>query len=188
MAASSGAERLHAARTARRDPSRDGLGGHSLLPVLPSLPTLRLLGGVGVLPPDVTPAALRLRKGTRFTYECGLNIPWLHEVRIKESCLAAAPGKTYPICIAGAGACPPEDCGGPRGYLDGLDNAASWDAFDDLHTMADILRKVVLEDRPEVLKDQETWWRLEDAVECSKARERARGSRHTTGRIARLVP
>ncbi len=41
--------------------------------------------------------------------------------------------------------------------------------------MADILREVVLEDRPEVLKDQETRWRLEDAVERSKARERARG-------------
>ena len=41
--------------------------------------------------------------------------------------------------------------------------------------MADILREVVLENRPEVLKDQETRWRLEDAVERSKARERARG-------------
>lgn len=31
MAASSGAERLHVARTAQRDPGRDGLGGHSSL-------------------------------------------------------------------------------------------------------------------------------------------------------------
>jgi hypothetical protein len=34
---------------------------------------------------------------------------------------------------------------------------------------------VVLEDRPEVLADQETRWRLEDALERGKARERARG-------------
>ncbi len=87
----------------------------------------------------------------------------------------AEPGKSYPTCTAGDGNCPPEDCGGPRGYLAGLGNASSWDAFDDLDTMADILREVVLEDRPEVLKDQETRWRLEDAVERSKARERARG-------------
>jgi len=33
--------------------------------------------------PDVTLAALRLRKGARFTYEYDLNIPWCHEVRIE---------------------------------------------------------------------------------------------------------
>lgn len=87
----------------------------------------------------------------------------------------AAPGKAYPTCVAGDGACPPEDCGCPRGYLAGLNDASSWDALEDLHTMADILRGAVLEDRPEVLKDQDTRWRLENAVERSKAREYARG-------------
>lgn len=80
----------------------------------------------------------------------------------------------YPTCTAGDGACPPEDCGGPRDYLAGLDAASSWDALDDLYTLADILREVVPENRPEVLKDRETRWRLEDAVGRSKARERAR--------------
>ena len=41
--------------------------------------------------------------------------------------------------------------------------------------MADILREVVLENRLELLKDQETRWRLEEVVERSKAREHARG-------------
>ena len=125
--------------------------------------------------PDVTLASLKLRRGARFTYEYDLNIPWRHEVRIEEDRLEAAPGKAYPTCIAGDGACPPEDCGGPHGYLAGLDRASSWDALEDLHTMADILREVVLEARPELLKEQETRRRLEDAVERSKARERARG-------------
>ena len=58
------------------------------------------------------------------------------------------PGKAYPTCIAGDGACPPEDCGGPHGYLAGLDNASSWDALEDLHTMADILREVVFDVDP----------------------------------------
>jgi hypothetical protein len=106
--------------------------------------------------PDVTLAALKLRRGARFVYEYDLNIPWRHEVRIEENCLVAVPGKSYPTCTAGDGNCPPEDCGGPRGYLAGLDNASSWNAFDDLDTMADILREVMLENRPEVLKDQET--------------------------------
>lgn len=37
------------------------------------------------------------------------------------------------------------------------------------------LRQVVLEDRPELLDDQDTRWQLEDALGRSKARERARG-------------
>ncbi len=41
--------------------------------------------------------------------------------------------------------------------------------------MADILREVVLENRPEVLNDQETRWQLEDALDRRKARQRARG-------------
>jgi hypothetical protein len=125
--------------------------------------------------PDVTLAALRLRRGARLAYEYDLNVPWRHEVRIEENRPDAAPGKTHPTCIAGDGACPPEDCGGPRGYLAGLDDASSRDASDDLRTMAGILREVVSEDRPEVLEDQGTRRRLEDALERGKARERARG-------------
>ena len=90
---------------------------------------------------DVTSAALKLCRGARFTYEYDVNIPWRHEVRIEENRLDAAPGKAYPTCIAGDGACPPEDCGGPQGYLAGLDDASSWDALEDLHTMADRLSR-----------------------------------------------
>ena len=42
--------------------------------------------------PEVTLAALCLRKGARFTYEYDLNIPWRHEVRIEDH-LPAEPGK-----------------------------------------------------------------------------------------------
>lgn len=63
--------------------------------------------------PDVTLAALRLRRGARFTYEYDLNIPWCHEIRVEENELRAEPGRAYPACTGGSGACPPEDCGGP---------------------------------------------------------------------------
>jgi hypothetical protein len=124
--------------------------------------------------PDVTLTALRLRKGTRFAYEYDLNIPWRHEIRIEDH-LPAEPDKVYPRCTGGDGACPPEDCGGPGGYLAGQDEASSLDTLEDLHTMADILRTVVIEGRPELLDDQDTRWQLEDALERGKARERARG-------------
>jgi Plasmid pRiA4b ORF-3-like protein len=123
--------------------------------------------------PEVALAALRLRKGARLTYEYDPNIPWQHEVRIEENRLEAEPESTYPRCTGGSGACPPEDCGGPEGYLAGLDEATSLDA-EDLDTMSEILGQVVLERRPEGL-DDETRWRLENAIERSKARDRARG-------------
>jgi hypothetical protein len=124
--------------------------------------------------PNVTLAALRLRRGARFTYEYDLNIPWRHEVRVEENRLTAEPGTAYPVCTWGNGACPQEDCGAPVGYMAGLDAAVSLDALEDLGTMAEILREVVLERCPELLDDEETRWWLEEAVERSRARESAR--------------
>jgi hypothetical protein len=125
-------------------------------------------------PPEVTLAALQLRKRARFAYEYDLNIPWRHEVRI-ENRMALEYGKAYPVCSGGNGACPPEDCGGPEAYLAGLGDVVSITALEDLDTMAEIIGQVVLERRAELLDDEETRWRLEDAVERSQARERAQG-------------
>ncbi len=124
--------------------------------------------------PEVTLAALQLRKGARFAYEYDLNIPWRHEVRI-ENRRELEDGKTYPACIGGNGACPPEDCGGPEAYLAGLRDMVSMTALEDLDTMAEIIGQVVLERRAELLDNEETRWRLEHAVERSRARERALG-------------
>lgn len=123
--------------------------------------------------PDVTLTSLRLRQGARFTYEYDLNIPWRHELRIEDH-LAADLGEAYPRCIGGSGACPPEDCGGPEGYMASLDEVTSLNALEDMNTMVEVLRAVVLERRPEVL-DDETRWQLERAVERSRARDHAQG-------------
>jgi len=40
---------------------------------------------------------------------------WQHKVQL-EKIMPAEKGITYPICIAGKRACPPEDCGGSFGY------------------------------------------------------------------------
>ena len=125
--------------------------------------------------PDVTLAGLKLRRGARFTYEYDLNIPWRHEVRIEESRLDAVPGKAYPTCVAGDCACPPEDCGGPGDFMAGRNAMLSLDAMEDIGVMAEIIGQVVLERRTELLEDEDTRWRLEGAVERSKARERAQG-------------
>lgn len=125
--------------------------------------------------PDVTLAALRFCKGARFIYEYDLNIPWRHEVRIEDR-LAPAARKTYPVCTGGDGACPPEDCGGPESFMASRNGWYSLDALEDLDTMVAVFQQVALKDGSEVLAlGQETRWRLEDALERSKARERAQG-------------
>jgi Plasmid pRiA4b ORF-3-like protein len=125
--------------------------------------------------PDVTLAALQLRKGARFIYEYDLNIPWRHEVRI-EGRLEPDARKAYPVCTGGDGACPPEDCGGPASFMDHRDDWYSFDALEDLDTMVEVLQQVALKDGSEaVALDQETSWRLEDALERAKAREEAQG-------------
>jgi len=125
--------------------------------------------------PDVTLAALRLRKGARFIYEYDLNIPWRHEVRIEDR-LEPDARKTYPVCTGGDGACPPEDCGGPESFMDHRNDRFSFDALEDLDTMVEVFQQVALKDGSEVLAlDQETRWRLEDALERAKAREHAQG-------------
>lgn len=51
----------------------------------------------------------------RYTYDFGDN--WQHEVLV-EKVLPPEEGQTYPVCIAGKRACPPEDVGGPWGYME----------------------------------------------------------------------
>lgn len=130
---------------------------------------------VAALSPDVTLAALRLRKGARFIYEYDLNIPWRHEIRIEDH-LEPETRKTYPNCSGGDGACPPEDCGGAESFMARRDDRFSFEALEDLDTMVEVFQQVVLKDGSEKLAlDQETRWRLEDALERAKVRERAQG-------------
>ena len=60
--------------------------------------------------------------------------------------------------------------------MDHRDDWFSFDALEDLDTMVEVLQHVALKDGSETLAlDQETRWRLEDALERAKAREEAQG-------------
>lgn len=59
---------------------------------------------------------LQLRMRQRILYEYDFGDLWEHEIRV-EARLKREDGKVYPVCIAGARAGPPEDSGGPAGYL-----------------------------------------------------------------------
>ena len=50
-----------------------------------------------------------------YTYDFGDD--WLHEI-VFEGCGPMVPRTKYPLCVEGARAAPPEDCGGPWGFAD----------------------------------------------------------------------
>jgi len=52
-----------------------------------------------------------------FTYEYDFGDGWEHTIRV-ESTLPIDDARSYPLCVAGANACPPEDVGGTPGYLE----------------------------------------------------------------------
>jgi Plasmid pRiA4b ORF-3-like protein len=52
--------------------------------------------------------------GTKLRYTYDFGDDWRHDVKLEEF-LPEEPGVTYPFCLAGNGACPPDDCGGAWG-------------------------------------------------------------------------
>jgi Plasmid pRiA4b ORF-3-like protein len=64
---------------------------------------------------DVLPA---VKSKMRWDYDFGDG--WEHDV-VVEAIEPRNPKLRYPICLAGRATCPPEDCGGPRGYQELLE-------------------------------------------------------------------
>ena len=56
-------------------------------------------------------------KGSKLSYQYDFGDDWQHDILV-EAVLPPESGVRYPICLTGRRACPPEDCGGPWGYLD----------------------------------------------------------------------
>src|SRR6266487_1345415 len=76
-------------------------------------------GGIGFRdnPRHVRLADLGLRVRERFLYEYDFTDGWQRDVRV-EHILPLEPGRSYPVCIGGRRAAPPEDCGGPWVFLE----------------------------------------------------------------------
>ncbi len=78
--------------------------------------------GVGedVLPAVKEPLAKWLAKGKKLILEYDFGDGWEHTV-VLEKVLEREPKAKYPQCIDGERACPPEDIGGPWGYMEFLE-------------------------------------------------------------------
>ena len=57
----------------------------------------------------------RMRAGDRFAYWYDFGDDWWHDIFV-ESVGRADPALTYPRCVTGRRAGPPEDCGSPWGF------------------------------------------------------------------------
>jgi hypothetical protein len=55
--------------------------------------------------------------GDEFDFDYDFGDGWRHRVTV-ETIVRADAAATYPRCVAGRRACPPDDCGGPDGYKD----------------------------------------------------------------------
>jgi hypothetical protein len=66
---------------------------------------------------DETKVRLGELKARRISYEYDFGDGWEHEL-VVEARTTAADGAHYPVCVAGEGACPPEDCGGSWGFAE----------------------------------------------------------------------
>ncbi|QRM35462.1 plasmid pRiA4b ORF-3 family protein [Microvirga sp. VF16] len=124
--------------------------------------------------PDVLLSELRLRRRTRFHYEYDLNAPWEHEVRL-ESRHEAGPGRSYPICLDGDGSCPPEDCGGVRGFLARREAWTVPEAGHDFAVLADFVDQLALKRSTGVSINTEEIHDVREALERLEVRQRRQG-------------
>lgn len=109
----------------------------------------------------------RLRE--RFLYEYDFCDLWQHQIRF-ETTHPVETRKTYPACIGGARAAPPEDCGGPQAYMELMDRHLLHWPHAELLLIADTLTRLL------DAKDGETMRaclgdmdELQAAVECLEA-------------------
>jgi hypothetical protein len=61
-------------------------------------------------------ADFQFRPNEWFLYEYDFGDGWQHVVRVERR-LSPEPRRTYPVCVGGQRAAPPEDCGGPGAFL-----------------------------------------------------------------------
>jgi hypothetical protein len=119
-------------------------------------------------PHRVTLADFKLRKGEKFVYEYDMGDFWEHDIRL-EQILSLDDRTRYPVCIAGGGDCPPEDCGGPPGYAEFLFQRGSWPAVSDVYAAMALVAERVRDWQqggPRPAEDDEA---LDDAMERMSA-------------------
>jgi len=129
----------------------------------------------------------RFRLNERFLYEYDFRDLWQHQVRI-EGIELFEQKKVYPVCISGVNAAPPEDCGGPKAYMDRIEHHWLNPPLEALEVIADAVRVVLKSREEENIRDQiGDLDALQEAVEELKAYQRFRPERFDRRRVTRRL-
>ncbi len=95
-----------------------------------------------VASPDILLDGFGFRLNDRFSYIYDMGDYWKHEVRV-EGFLDEVLKKSYPVCLGGSGACPPEGCGGAEGNLARRDEAHGYDAWRDMDILSGFVQDLL---------------------------------------------
>jgi len=74
--------------------------------------------------------ALGLEVGESFSYEYDFGDSWVHKIKVEKIVPPEENPPRQPVLLAGKRACPPEDVGGPYGFVDFLNTIADPDHED----------------------------------------------------------
>jgi hypothetical protein len=94
----------------------------------------------------------RFRVNERFLYEYDFGDLWQHQIRL-EGVQPIRRRKIYPVCVGGACASPPEDCGGPKAYMEKIDHHHWNPPLDELQLIADAVGRVLDSQGHERIRD-----------------------------------
>jgi hypothetical protein len=103
-------------------------------------------------------ADLHFRLNERFLYEYDFRDLWQLQVRIERRAAIEAE-RPYPVCVGGRWAGPPDDCGGPKAFLERR-AAAPWRVEELLEGLREDLNAgdiETLDDRLEELQPWQEW-------------------------------
>jgi len=92
------------------------------------------------------------RVNERFLYEYDFGDLWQHQIRF-EGIQPIRGKKIYPVCVGGACASPPEDCGGPEAYMEKMDHHRWNPPLDELQLIADAVGRVIDSQGHERIRD-----------------------------------
>src|SRR5258708_7250755 len=94
----------------------------------------------------------RFRVNERFLYEYDFGDLWQHQIRF-EGIQPISEKKIYPVCVGGACASPPEDCGGPEAYMERMDHHRWNPPLDEIQLIADAVGRVIDSQGHERIRD-----------------------------------
>jgi hypothetical protein len=92
-------------------------------------------------PKKVRLSDLKLRLKERFIYQYDFGDNWRHQIRLEQK-LPFNPKKDYPVCISGDRKVPPEDCGGPAGFME-IEVSLKLAIWDKKHRLTQFLAKFI---------------------------------------------